>query len=145
VQMRIFRAATFSLPFVLFAVVTVHAQESLPAEAASPLSSGVHGFFTWLHNLGAHPVARGSAHQLAIPLPRARPAELAAVAAAPKVEAEPASARPKPLTPFASSKAEAEPAPVAPNKAAEVEPASATPKPAPAASRKVSAPLDINN
>jgi hypothetical protein len=143
VQARVLKAATFSLSFLLLAATSVHAQAP-------------HDFISWLRQVGSsgaqHPRAAIGAHHLSPPLPRPRPAELAAVA----LQAEPASAgrntaesesaheQAQPTSPAAVDDTLAEPAqaapasPDAPN-TVQAEPAS------PAAPKKAKPAVPIND
>ncbi len=105
-HIRILRAATLSLSFLLAVEPSIHAQalEERPVPPLPIPEVDSPGAQDLLARPGAHhPFARTSANHLSPPLPRPRPAELAAAPIAPKVDTEPA--------------------PVAPDKAAAAEPA----------------------
>jgi hypothetical protein len=145
VQARLLKAAT--LAFLVSAAASVRAQTP-PREP--------HDFISWLRQVGStgaqHPRAAIGAHHLSPPLPRPRPAELAAVA----LQAEPASAgrntaesesaheQAQPTSPAAVDDTLAEPAqaapasPDAPN-TVQAEPAS------PAAPKKAKPAVPIND
>jgi hypothetical protein len=132
VQAEAFKTATFSLSFLLLAVASSNAQT--PSQAP-------HDFISWLHQVGGagaqRPRARIGAHLPSLPLPRPRPAELAAVppqaeAVSAKPNEQPESTSPAvadntrtgahppagPGSPDAPNNVQAEPAsPAAPNKA----------------------------
>lgn len=109
VQVRALRAATFSVAFLLLTAASVHAQTRLsaPPEAPSPASKIAHDLVTWLHNFGRTGDHHPRGYHPSPPLPRPRPATLAAAPVA--LQAEPA--------PAAPSEAQAEPTPAAPHKA----------------------------
>ena len=137
--------ATLSLSFLLLAGASVQAQAPppTPPEASRPASGIAHSFVNWLrHVAGIAPHHR----QLSIPpLPRPRPADLAATSDAPNTNKAPAELAPAPNAPNKAPLADAPnkaptaelaPAPVAPN--AKLAPASEAPN-------KASAPDPLND
>jgi hypothetical protein len=125
--------ATLSLSFLLLAGASVHAQAPPPAppEASRPTSGIAHSFVNWLRHVAGiapHPRQRSMP-----PLPRPRPAELAATSDALNTPAALAPGAPNksPLADAANKAPATEivPAPVAPN--AELAPASDAPNKAP--------------
>ena len=102
VRIRLTRAATLTLWFLLLTAASVHAQapQAVLPERRSPLSEITHDFTAWL----SHVTGSANHHRAALspPLPRSRPAELAPAPVASNKEPSelaPASVAPKKKTP----------------------------------------------
>jgi hypothetical protein len=125
--------ATLSLSFLLLAGASVHAQAPPPAppEASRPTPGIAQSFVNWLHHVAG--IAPHRRQRSMPPLPRPRPAELAATSDALNTPAALAPDAPNksPLADAANKAPATEivPAPVAPN--AELAPASDAPNKAP--------------
>ena len=139
--------ATLSLSFLLLAGASVHAQAPPPArpEASRPTPGIAQSFVNWLHHVAG--IAPHRRERSMPPLPRPRPAELAATSDAPdnapaaqlhSLGAQKPTAPVVPPAPAANKEPAAElaPAPVAPN--AKLAPASDAPN-------KASAPDPLND